>query len=262
MERRLNIKILDMEAGGILVTEINDLAQLNAIRFPMLVELDIHTFENDELKLLPILSNKERQKYITYKHWKDARRYILSRAALRLILSNFCLIPYSKLEFGETIDKKPFLVQSGQRKIEFNLSHTDKKIVIAVDEHPIGVDVESSINNIRTDLIGKRVLTIQEQISVANSTNAKRAFCLYWTRKEAFLKAIGKGIDDDIVKVPALEGQYQYWLSDTFGYDDWTIASLEGGDDHIVSLAFQSQSATTKPSRIKLSKASLLTSLR
>lgn len=258
MDQKLNIKILDIEEGGILVTEINRLCDLKTMSFPMLVELDIETFDKHELKLLPILSNKERQRYITYQKWKDARRFILSRAALRLILSNFCDIPYQLLEFSETLDKKPFLIHKGSKKLEFNLSHTDEKIVIAIDERAIGVDVENSNNAARPEIIGPKVLTTEEQLAVVNSGDARNAFCLYWTRKEAFLKAIGKGIDDEIVKVPALSGDYQFWLGMDTPHTSWTVASWPSSDAHFISVAFQNQEQITAINRIKIGKDTLL----
>lgn len=241
-----------------MVSEVSELSELKAFSFPMVVELDIESFDRHELKLLPILDNKERQRYITYHKWKDARRYLLSRAALRLVLSNFCNIPGHLLEFGETADKKPYLIQTRNERLEFNLSHTDKKIVIAIDHEPIGVDIESSANASRPEIIGPRVFNMDEQFSVANSEDVRSQFCLYWTRKEAFLKAIGKGIDDEIVKVPAMNGEHQFWLSNGFGRESWTVASLRSGDSHIFSLAYNSVRREVTPNFIRLSKEAFL----
>lgn len=257
----LNIKILDIEEGGIMVSEVSELSELKAFSFPMVVELDIDAFDQHELKLLPILNDKERQRYITYKKWKDARRFILSRAALRLVLANFCNIPHQLLEFGETTDKKPYLIQTGNQRLEFNLSHTDQKIVIAIDHKPIGVDIESSLNAIRPEVIGPRVFNVDEQFSVANSNDVRSQFCLYWTRKEAFLKAIGKGIDDEIIKVPAMNGEHQFWVSNGFGRESWTVASLRSGDSHIFSLAYNSALREVTPNFVRLSKEAFLSNI-
>src|SRR5690606_25073925 len=43
---------------------------------------------------------------------------------------------------------------------------------------------------------------------INNAANQTRAFYSLWTRKEAFVKALGKGIDDDFSKIPCLDGHH------------------------------------------------------
>ena len=43
---------------------------------------------------------------------------------------------------------------------------------------------------------------------VRHAPDEARAFYTLWTRKEALVKATGKGVDDDFTRVPAADGQH------------------------------------------------------
>ncbi|MCC6817303.1 MAG: 4'-phosphopantetheinyl transferase superfamily protein [Bacteroidia bacterium] len=224
---------------------------------PSVFILDLDDFADTELRFLPLLSNAERQRYINYLKWKDARRFLISKATLRLLLANMLDLNPLDLEFESSLDKKPFL-KYGDSLIEFNVSHTDKTVVFAFDNAPIGIDVESSHNFKRSDVIGPMVLSIDEQLSIANSANVKESFCLCWTRKEAFVKAIGKGLDNDIVKVPSLDGQHQIWENWERAILNWKVSSFALDNGHVCSIAYYERLNAVKPLLFKLEKDFLL----
>jgi len=105
---------------------------------------------------------------------------------------------YLQLEEKEIIfekDKngKPFL--KGVENFYFNISHSDRYVVCAVSDEPVGVDVEK-IRPVKLRL-ADRFFTEQERRYVYNAENEAsqyQRFFEIWTRKEAFVKMDGRGL--------------------------------------------------------------------
>ena len=79
---------------------------------------------------------------------------------------------------------------------EFSISHCKCAIAVAVNDTPIGIDVEA-IRMVDESLV-RRTMNEDEQRHIAASADANRAFIRLWTMKEAYLKQIGTGIVDDL----------------------------------------------------------------
>ena len=81
--------------------------------------------------------------------------------------------------------------------MQFNLSHSHEIIVYALTiGTPIGVDVEYPKHNIDYDGIAQRFFSINEcrQLKALPVEDKKTAFYNAWTRKEAYIKAVGEGL--------------------------------------------------------------------
>jgi len=75
----------------------------------------------------------------------------------------------------------------------FSISHCKEAIAVAVDDEPIGIDIES-IRTADEDLI-QRVMNAEEQQLIRASREPARTFTRLWTQKEAVVKALGTGIE-------------------------------------------------------------------
>ena len=100
--------------------------------------------------------------------------------------------------FGIAAGGKPFL--KGYPEIQFNISHCRRGIICAVDSFPVGCDIEEIESRYDADL-ARRCFNTAEIAAIESSADPRTAFTEMWTRKEAFLKLYGHGIDDDL---PAL----------------------------------------------------------
>jgi len=87
---------------------------------------------------------------------------------------------------------KPF-IKGGP---EFSISHCKQAIAVAVNDTPIGIDVES-IRKVDPSLI-ERTMNETEQEMIRTAAQPLRAFTRLWTMKEAYLKYLGTGIVDDL----------------------------------------------------------------
>ena len=87
---------------------------------------------------------------------------------------------------------KPFVAEGP----DFSLSHCKHGIAVAVNEKPIGIDIES-IRAVDKALI-ERTMNAREQAQIAAAEQPEVAFIRLWTQKEAYLKYLGTGIIDDL----------------------------------------------------------------
>lgn len=156
-----------------------------------------------------ILSTEEQDKAVRFKREADRRRYVASHLALRKLLGGYLGLRPDLLRFQSEQFGKPVLDHGSEHgRLSFNLAHSGDLAVIGVTKRMrLGVDVELW----RPDAISPDVLA---RFCSANRTEmidrevgeAKlRAFFREWTAKEAYLKAVGCGLVDEVcsVEIPA-----------------------------------------------------------
>lgn len=152
------------------------------------------TFEG----LWPLLSANERTRANRFLAERHRRDYAVGRARLRQLLGERLGAAPDAVEIIEAEHGKPALggiwASSGLR---FNLSHSGGLAVYAFAlRRELGVDVEE-LRPIPDALdLAKRFFSATESAAVQAFPLDRRdlAFLSCWTRKEAFVKAIGQGL--------------------------------------------------------------------
>ncbi|MDF2839185.1 MAG: 4-phosphopantetheinyl transferase [Evtepia sp.] len=99
---------------------------------------------------------------------------------------------------------KPFFPECPQ--LHFSLSHSENRIVCALDSHPIGVDIE--IMKPRQNDLPSYALTAEEYANYLSLGGDWLAFYNLWTKKEAWSKYTGEGLSKTFRKAPPQEGLY------------------------------------------------------
>lgn len=130
--------------------------------------------------------------------------------------------PHGKLELTQNSHGK------SESNIHFNLSHSGGYIAAVVADCPVGIDVET-----KSDLDGrvaKRFFSGEEQQAILAAEDPQLAFRRIWTRKEAYVKCTGTGIDGAIDRIPG--------LADRFGA--YSITTLREESAYTLSLAVRS----------------------
>lgn len=153
-----------------------------------------------------LLSPGELKRAGAFHFTNDSLRYICAHATLRVILSQYCGVPPHKLDFMSNSNGKPFL--NNHPEIRFNLSHTQDIIAIAVTfGHDVGVDIEKYVSIDTMNDLSKKIMTGTEYRQFMNSTPDEQTLFFYkcWVRKEAVVKAWGKGIDDNLCDIAVME---------------------------------------------------------
>lgn len=144
------------------------------------------------------LSTDERTKAEGFHFPKGRSQFIVSRGALRAILSRYLNINSHILRFDYNSYGKPSLIAAqGGNTLRFNLSHSGGMALIAITKNrEIGVDIEGINPNFPCLEIAESFFSSLEK-SVLRSLPEHlqaTAFFTCWTRKEAYIKAVGKGL--------------------------------------------------------------------
>lgn len=129
---------------------------------------------------------------------RDRDAFIATRGALRQLLGRYLGQPPEELAFDYGAYGKPSLRQvSKGLAIEFNVSHAHGLALVAFSlGRQLGVDVEFLRPDIASEEIAERFFSPQEVVELQSLPPTKRTegFFLCWTRKEAYIKAIGDGL--------------------------------------------------------------------
>jgi 4'-phosphopantetheinyl transferase len=148
--------------------------------------------------LAQTLSPDERSRANHYCFDRHRDRFIIGRGLLRVLIGDYLDIKPDRLRFCYTPNGKPTLAEiCGSRVLCFNLSYSDELVLYAFTyDRQIGVDIERIRSNCEVDQIVARFFTPHEDAVFHQllSSQKHEAFCRCWTRKEAYLKAIGDGL--------------------------------------------------------------------
>ncbi len=152
-----------------------------------------------------ILNEDEKNKAQRFRFEKHQKRFTIARSNLKRILSFYLSIPPQEIEFQYNTYGKPKLLDKiNQLDLQFNVSHSEDIAIYGITCHNlIGVDVEYIRPMPEAENLAQRFFSRKEfeKISTLLSEEKNREFFKLWTAKEAYLKAIGKGISGGLEKV-------------------------------------------------------------
>lgn len=169
----------------------------------------IHHFKNDLFeKYLTSLPAFMQQDICRYKMLKDRQSRLLARLMIQQYLQE------KKYDgtldsWQKTIDEKPFIANGPA----FNITHSGDIVAVAFSDQSIGIDIEK-ISDV--DVQGlSTYLHHQEKIYIDRASDKQDAFFTIWAKKEAYLKATGKGIASGLSKMSVVEdivsGDSEHW---------------------------------------------------
>ncbi len=155
--------------------------------------------ESEQLDRFAItLSEDERARAQRFLLERDRNSFIAARGILRDLLARYSGRGPGDTEFVYGAQGKPALSDGGTANpVRFNLSHSHGLALIAVArEREIGVDVEKIRPDRAGDEIASRYFSAEEVEELRALPTEQRAegFFLCWTRKEAYVKALGEGL--------------------------------------------------------------------
>ncbi|MHC1725284.1 MAG: 4'-phosphopantetheinyl transferase superfamily protein [Syntrophobacteraceae bacterium] len=205
--------------------------------------LDLPKPEVDLLQ--EVLSADEWARAAKFHFPRDRRRFIAGRAALRMILGMYLGVASKSLVLAYGPHGKPMIDGCKDGALRFNLSHSQGLAVIGVTlGAEIGVDVEYMHLLPDQDTIAMLHFSPSENAALWTLPPDRRteAFFTCWTRKEAYLKALGDGLARqlDSFDVSFLPGEAARLLcvrDNTAEASRWTLAGLTPIDGTVAALA-------------------------
>ena len=158
------------------------------------VDLNAATAESLE----QLLSKDERVRAERFKFNSDAARFVGRRANLRILLGRYLSLRPESLRFVTNEYGKPALSPDhGVPDVRFNVSHSDGLALFAfVLGRQVGVDLER-VREIPECLELAERFFDRREAGVLRKVSARqrsKAFLRSWTRREAFVKALGAGL--------------------------------------------------------------------
>lgn len=106
------------------------------------------------------------------------------------------------------------------KQIFYSISHSGDYVVCVLSDRRVGIDIENKFRSTfakekseQLERIAKKCLTMGEEIRFYSSEDEERVDLMlhFWTRKESYSKAIGKGLAMDFSKIDTEEKDLQYW---------------------------------------------------
>lgn len=144
------------------------------------------------------LSSDERERADRFHFERDRIAFRAGRAWLRAVLAGYLGVPPAAIRFGYGPHGKPHLAD--RPDLRFNLAHSGGWAALAVATgREVGIDVEA-IRPIAERV--ERVVFTPAEIAALNRLPAEErrlGFYNAWTRKEAYLKALGSGDRKSVV---------------------------------------------------------------
>ncbi len=211
-------------------------------------DLDLPTISIQ--KLNQTLSIDERERAERFHFDQDRKRFIAGRGILRTILGCYLGVEPSLLHFCSGKNGKPRLAHTlGNGTIHFSLSHSEGIVLYGFTRgREIGVDIERVRDIPEMDQIAEQFFSVKENdIFRSLPENKKKgAFFNCWTRKEAFIKAIGDGFSRPLDKfdVSLVPGEPARLLSiegDSKEASRWSIQDLKPPSGFAAAFAVEGQ---------------------
>lgn len=149
------------------------------------------------------LSDDEQERAARYFFKRDSDYYIIGRGVLRILLGFYLGIKPRQVQFQYGSNGKPVLHESYSRKadLHFNLAHSKDMAVYAFGHDcDIGIDIEFIRPLLDAEQIAARFFSQRENALLSSLPQEQRriAFFNCWTRKEAYIKALGSGLSQPL----------------------------------------------------------------
>jgi 4'-phosphopantetheinyl transferase len=198
--------------------------------------------------LARLLSSNEQTRAARFHFERDRRRFIVSHGVLRIIVGRYLGTGPAQLRFRYESHGKPYLsTEFNQRGFRFNQAHSNELTVYAFTlGHELGIDVECIRSLPDAEQIAAQFFSAQENIALHALPADQRleAFFNCWTRKEAYIKAIGDGLSHPLDQFQvSLSSDEPARLLDVRGSSEeaarWTMASWAPAPGYVAALVVE-----------------------
>lgn len=189
------------------------------------------------------LSHSELERANGFRFAADRAAYVRRRALLRMVLGRYLGTDPGRVPLEAGSEGKPRLRSDARGGLTFNASSSDGTVVVALSRGTaIGVDVERLRDVAEAELIVEREFTAAERAQLAELCGDawRVGFFHGWTRKEACLKALGRGLLEPLDRFSVSLGPDAAPLAldtRTTPATAWCVADLPLGGEFVGAVA-------------------------
>lgn len=176
----------------------------------------------------------------------DRSQFIVRRSILKQIIAKYLEIDPKNLLFGYNLFGKPHLINDSlKHSLKFNMSYSNNMALYAISyEIEVGIDIEFIQKDIEFQQIIDRFFSPNEieYLRNINIDKRKEEFFKIWTRKEAVLKALGKGVSIPLqmVNVAYNRSNFIFRIHNDGNHGEkssWNVQDLLPANNYIASIA-------------------------
>lgn len=173
-----------------------------------------------------MLEPYEQEHAVSISNQQSRQNYVAIHAKLRILLAGIVNSRPEDLRILKAEYGRPYLADYPE--LSFNLSHTGSKLLIAYSyTHVVGVDIETCKPRASLPGLVEKCFAEEERQYWQGLPESEQtqAFYRFWTRKEAFVKAVGRGIalglnqciinplkHNQLLRIPEAYGKPGQWV--------------------------------------------------
>jgi len=174
--------------------------------------------EEKREEFLSHLDREKKREFFSATNESRKLSILISQGFAKEKISEEYNIPKSEIIFSVSDRGKPYC--KSHPHIYFSLSHSNNFVALAISDKEVGIDIEKL--RPAKDALVSRVCSLREIDTIAQSENPHIKFTEIWTKKEAYLKALGTGIDRELSTIDTTDNNLKF--------------TTEVNDDFIVSV--------------------------
>jgi len=191
------------------------------------------------------LSPDEVQRANKFYFEKDRQHWIVAHGIVRTLLGMYLHVDPTEIQFVTNEYGKPSIVSAASNgHLHFNLSHSDGLALYAFSiDREVGVDVEYMRSDIDYEELARYHFSPSEneQLQALPLSLREEAFFSCWSRKEAYIKAQGKGLSIpldqfDVSLTPGKSAQLLASREDADATTHWSLHTLYPGPGYAGAL--------------------------
>lgn len=202
-----------------------------------------------------VLAPDEAEKAARFHFRKDHDHFVAARGILRSLLGLYLGTAPARIRFAYNRYGKPSLeAVSGEDSLHFNVSHSNGLALYAFTRgREVGIDVEYARADFACEEVAGRFFSASEvsALRALGTGDYTEAFFNCWTRKEAFIKALGEGLSCPLASFSvSLAPSEPAALLSVEGRDvepsRWFLRELHPGRGYAAALALEATGCSLK----------------
>lgn len=206
-------------------------------------KFEIDKSENSPSSYIHLLDTNEKERASKFRFSTDRDQFLWGRILLKQLLGNYLNINPKSITVKTTADGKPIFEKIEHQQIHFNLSHSHNCIILGFSKSPIGVDIEHVSRKVNIEQICRNHFSDAEQNLIQTTTsteNKESIFFDIWTKKEALIKGIGKGLGIPLQSLNVIdaEGCVKFISNSNIPSLNWYVHTIQ------ISQAYKAAFAT------------------
>jgi 4'-phosphopantetheinyl transferase len=198
--------------------------------------------------LLRTLAADEQTRAGRFYFAKDREHFIVARGVLRAILGGYLNRAPDCLSFCYGAHGKPDLAgEADVDAIRFSVSHSHGAVLYAVARgREVGIDLERVRYDLPVAELAERFFSRSEaaRLRALPTATQSEAFLRSWTRKEAYIKALGGGLSIpldrlDVTQAAGEPGPVLAMQRDPSKAARWSVRGLSATSGYVAALAVE-----------------------